>query len=219
MKLLQESEINRMNTWRDTDSAESNKEPEYWLEGVFLQANIENRNHRVYPMEVMEPEVERYKREYVEQKRALGELMHPTNGSPNINLDRVSHLIVDIWREGDYFKARAKILDTPFGKIVKAMIDEGVKLGVSSRALGATVKKNGIDYVVDKSFRLITAGDIVFEPSAQSAFPNALVESVDWEYDSEQKLYVPVENKNLSSAELKELAQLQVREFRKILGV
>ena len=201
------------------------KEPEYFLEGIFLQANIKNRNGRIYPMDVMEPEVERYKKEYVDTNRALGELGHPAN-SPNINLDRVSHQIVDIWRDGDYFKARAKLLDTPFGRIAKALIKEGVQLGVSSRALGSVTKRNGVD-VVGKDFKLITAGDIVFEPSAQTAFPKGIVmEDVDWVYDEAKGEYVPLsestepkeETVEISAKVAKELlADRQLRAFDALL--
>lgn len=175
------------------------KEPEVFLEGIFLQANIKNRNGRIYPMEIMEPEVERYKKEYVETNRALGELGHGTGG-PNIILDRVSHQIVDIWRDGDYFKAKAKLLDTPFGKIAKALVMEGIQLGVSSRALGSVIRRNGTDYV-GKDFKIITAGDIVFEPSAQAAFPKGIVmEDVDWVYDETRGEYVPLHDVPLSEA-------------------
>ena len=201
------------------------KEPEYFLEGIFLQANIKNRNGRIYPMDVMEPEVERYKKEYVDTNRALGELGHPSN-SPNINLDRVSHQIIDIWRDGDYCKARAKLLDTPFGRIAKALIKEGVQLGVSSRALGSVTKRNGVD-VVGKDFKLITAGDIVFEPSAQTAFPKGIVmEDVDWVYDEAKGEYVPLsesaepkeETVEISAKVAKELlADRQLRAFDALL--
>ena len=188
MKFLQEENFdNKVSVI--TEAAEEGKEPEVFLEGIFLQANIKNRNGRIYPMDIMEPEVERYKKEYVDTNRALGELGHPAN-SPNINLDRVSHQIVDIWRDGDYFKARAKLLDTPFGKIAKALVLEGIQLGVSSRALGSVVRRNGTDYV-GKDFKIITAGDIVFEPSAQAAFPKGVVvEDLDWVYDEATGEYV-----------------------------
>lgn len=190
MKFLQE-EIFDNKVSVITEATEEGKDPEVFLEGIFLQANIKNRNGRIYPMDIMEPEVERYKKEYVDTNRALGELGHPFNNSPNINLDRVSHQIVDIWRDGDYFKAKAKLLDTPFGKIAKALVLEGIQLGVSSRALGSVIRRNGTDYV-GKDFKIITAGDIVFEPSAQSAFPKGIVmEDLDWVYDEAKGEYVP----------------------------
>lgn len=171
------------------DEAGKPKEPEYFLEGVFMQANIKNRNGRIYPLEIMKKEVERYNREYVQTNRAFGELEHP-QGSPTINLDRVSHVITKIWQDGDFFKARAKILDTPCGRIVRAMIKEGCQLGVSSRALGSVTVKDGISYVND-DFHIITAGDIVYEPSAQTAFPLGIInEDVEWELDPVTGEYV-----------------------------
>lgn len=178
MKLYSE-DVESLNVLTESVQQE-NDEPEYYLEGVFMQANIKNKNGRIYPMEVMKPEVERYIRECVDQNRAFGELLHPTTCT--INLDRVSHKIIKIWQDGDYFKARAKILDTPCGRIVKAMIKEGCQLGVSSRALGSTTRRDGIDYV-NSDFHIVTAGDIVYEPSAQTAFPRGLMEDVEWEYD------------------------------------
>lgn len=176
-----------------TESVDNEKdhEPEYFLEGVFMQANIKNRNGRIYPLEIMKKEVERYDREYVQTARAFGELEHPSgNNTPTINLDRVSHIITKIWQDGDYFKARAKILDTPCGRIVKAMIKEGCQLGVSSRALGSVTVRNGVNYVND-DFHIITAGDIVYEPSAQVAFPTGIInEDVEWEFNPETGEYV-----------------------------
>jgi len=190
---------------------DENGEKEFYLEGIFLQANKKNRNGRIYPLDIMKREVESYKREYVEAKRSFGELGHPDNQTPNINLERVSHLITDIWQDGDYFKARAKILDTPYGKIVKAMIKEGCQLGVSSRALGSVVTKNGVDYVGD-DFKLVTAGDIVWEPSAQTAFPKAIMESVEWEYDEATKEYVKVDKVDTDV-----LTEAQIKAFAKLL--
>ena len=190
---------------------DENGEKEFYLEGIFLQANKKNRNGRIYPLDIMKREVESYKREYVEAKRSFGELGHPDNQTPNINLERVSHLITDIWQDGDYFKARAKILDTPYGKIVKAMIKEGCQLRVSSRALGSVVTKNGVDYVGD-DFKLVTAGDIVWEPSAQTAFPKAIMESVEWEYDEATKEYVKVDKVDTDV-----LTEAQIKAFAKLL--
>lgn len=200
-----------------TESTDENKEPEYFLEGVFLQANIKNRNGRIYPLDIMKKEVDRYREEYVDKKRAFGELNHPTN--PSINLDRVSHIITDIWQEGDFFKARAKILDTPLGNIVKAMIKEGCQLGVSSRAMGSVTRRNGVDYVGD-DFRLVTAGDIVWEPSAQTAFPKGLMEDVEWEYDEATDSYIQVASINESTepqVDVQALSKLQIEKFEQLL--
>lgn len=190
-----------------------NKQPEYYLEGVFLQANVKNRNGRIYPMEVMKPEVERYIREYVDTGRAYGQLNHPSDPkeTPNINLEKVSHVITKIWQDGDYFKARAKILDTPSGRIVKAMINEHCQLGVSSRALGSVTMKNGVAYV-NNDFRLITAGDIVWEPSAQTAFPQGLIEDVEWMFDPVTQQYVEKQASPFNESNKEQLVETPIEE-------
>lgn len=212
MKLLNEA----AESFEIREEAESGAaEPNYYLEGIFLQANIRNRNGRIYPMSVMKPEVDRYIREYVEQGRALGELGHPlsSGSTPNINLDRVSHKIERVWQDGDYFKARAKILDTPYGKIAKELIKSGCKLGVSSRALGSVTRRNGTDYV-GSDFRLITAGDIVWEPSAQAAFPEGIVEDVDWRFDEESGEWTRIVPEQV---DLVKLAAMQKSDFERFL--
>ena len=150
----------------------------YFIQGVFLQANLQNRNGRVYPIEILEREVHRYNSAYVSQHRALGELGHPDG--PTINLERTSHLIVDLFKEGNNFIGKAKILDTPHGKIVKNLIDEGVKLGVSSRGMGS-LKENsrGVQEVQD-DFYLATAADIVADPSAPAAFVHPITLKPSW---------------------------------------
>ena len=154
----------------------------YFIQGVFLQANLQNRNGRVYPLDILEREVERYNQAYISQHRALGELGHPDG--PTINLDRTSHLIVDLFKEGNNFIGKAKILDTPHGKIVKSLIDEGVKLGVSSRGMGS-LKENsrGVQEVQD-DFYLATAADIVADPSAPSAFVQGIMEGKEWVWNN-----------------------------------
>ncbi len=208
MKLLHE-EVENVAV---SETSNADGEKEFYLEGIFLQANKKNRNGRIYPLDIMKREVESYKREYIDAKRSFGELGHPSDQTPNINLERVSHLITDIWQDGDYFKARAKILDTPYGKIVKAMIKEGCQLGVSSRALGSVVTKNGVDYVGD-DFKLVTAGDIVWEPSAQTAFPKAIMENREWIYDEATQEYIQA---NKSETE-KLLTEMQIKAFEKLL--
>jgi hypothetical protein len=153
------------------------KGKEYFIEGVFLQSNLKNRNGRVYPMEILDKEVKRYNEEYVAKNRAFGELGHPD--SPTINLDRVSHMIKSLRREGDNFIGKAKIMDTPYGKIVKSLIDEGATLGVSSRGMGSLQSKGGISMVQD-DFTLATAADIVADPSAPNAFVEGVMESKEW---------------------------------------
>jgi|TARA_A200000159_G_C7294557_1_gene327250 hypothetical protein len=152
---------------------------EYFIEGVFMQAEIKNRNGRVYPKEVMQKEVKRYNKEFVEQDRAFGELGHPEG--PTINLDKVSHMITKLEEDGNNYVGRAKILSTPNGQIVRNLIDDGAKLGVSSRGLGSLEQKGGAQYVKD-DFQLATAGDIVADPSAPEAFVNGIMEGVEWIY-------------------------------------
>jgi hypothetical protein len=150
----------------------------YFIEGIFLQAELKNRNGRMYPQEMLQREISRYVTEYVDKKRAFGELGHPDG--PTINLDRVSHMIVDLKAEGSNFIGKAKILDTPNGKIVKALIDEGAQLGVSSRGMGS-IRTEGVDIqVVQDDFYLSTAADIVADPSAPDAFVNGIMEGKEW---------------------------------------
>jgi len=152
----------------------------HFIEGVFLQADIKNRNGRVYAMNVLEKEVGRYTESYISKDRALGELGHPEG--PTVNLDRVSHKIVSLQKEGSNFIGKAKILDTPMGKIAKNLIDEGVKLGVSSRGVGSIAERNGAAYVRD-DFMLATAADIVADPSAPDAFVEGIMEGKEWVWD------------------------------------
>ena len=153
------------------------KGKEYFIEGVFLQSNLKNRNGRIYPVEILDNEVKRYNDEYVNKNRAFGELGHPD--SPTINLDRVSHMIKSLRRDGDNFVGKAKIMDTPYGKIVKSLIDEGATLGVSSRGMGSLDRKGDVAYV-GKDFTLATAADIVADPSAPNAFVEGVMESKEW---------------------------------------
>jgi len=148
-----------------------------FIEGVFLQADITNRNGRMYPMSIMEREVAKYNENYVGTGRALGELGHPDG--PSINLDRASHLITSLRREGNNFVGKARLLETPMGKIAKQLLDEGVKLGVSSRGLGSIREQNGVK-VVGEDFMLATAADIVADPSAPDAFVNGIMEGKEW---------------------------------------
>ena len=152
-----------------------------YIEGVFLQSELTNRNGRRYPFEVLNREVERYNEEYVKTKRALGELGHPDG--PTINLDRVSHRITDLRAEGNNFIGKAQILDTPMGKIAKSLLDEGVQLGVSSRGMGSIEKQEGVSVVRD-DFMLTTAADIVADPSAPDAFVNGIMEGKEWVWDN-----------------------------------
>ena len=148
-------------------------EKDYYIEGIFMQSEIKNRNGRIYPKQVIQEEVKRYNKEFVEKKRAFGELGHPEG--PTINLDKVSHMIEKLEEDGNNFVGRAKILSTPNGQIVKNLIDDGAKLGVSSRGLGSLESKGNAQYVKD-DFQLATAGDIVADPSAPEAFVEGIME-------------------------------------------
>ena len=152
-----------------------------YIEGVFLQGEIKNRNGRMYPMSTLSREVGRYCETFVNKGRALGELGHPDG--PTINLDRVSHRIVSLRAEGNNFMGKAQILDTPMGKIAKSLLDEGVQLGVSSRGMGSIEKQEGISVVRD-DFMLTTAADIVADPSAPDAFVNGIMEGKEWVWDN-----------------------------------
>jgi len=154
-----------------------NGKKEYTLKGVFMQGNIKNRNGRVYPIETLKKEVERYDKEYIQKNRAYGELGHPQG--PTINLERVSHMIKDLHPDGNNIMGEAKVLDTPMGTIVKNLMDEGATLGVSSRGMGSLQQKGGVD-TVQSDFQLATAADIVADPSAPEAFVEGVMEGVEW---------------------------------------
>ncbi len=158
-----------------------NGEKEYKIKGIFMQADIKNRNGRIYPMDILKKEVAQYNRNFTEQKRAFGELGHPDG--PTVNLERVSHMITALYPDGKNFIGEAKIMDTPMGKIVKSLMDEGAKLGVSSRGLGSLEQKNGASYVKD-DFYLATAADIVADPSAPNAFVEGIMEGKEWVWDN-----------------------------------
>ena len=153
----------------------------YKIRGVFMQADVKNRNGRVYPMEVLEKEVAKYNKNFVTEKRAFGELGHPDG--PTVNLERVSHMITSLKPDGKNFIGEAKIMDTPMGKIVKNLMDEGAKLGVSSRGMGSLKQKGGANVVSD-DFYLATAGDIVADPSAPKAFVEGIMEGKEWIWDN-----------------------------------
>jgi len=152
-----------------------------YIEGVFLQSELKNRNGRMYPFEVLNREVERYNEEYVQSKRALGELGHPDG--PTINLDRVSHRITSLRAEGNNFIGKAQILDTPMGNIARSLLGEGVQLGVSSRGMGSIQKQEDVNIVAD-DFMLTTAADIVADPSAPDAFVNGIMEGKEWVWEN-----------------------------------
>ena len=153
----------------------------YKIRGIFMQADIKNRNGRVYPMEVLDEEVKNYNKKFVEQNRAFGELGHPEG--PTVNLERVSHMITSLKPDGKNFIGEAKIMDTPMGKIVKNLMDEGAKLGVSSRGMGSLRQKGGANVVSD-DFYLATAADIVADPSAPNAFVEGIMEGKEWVWNN-----------------------------------
>ena len=191
-------------------------EKEYFIEGIFMQSEIKNRNGRVYPKEVMQKEVNRYKKEFVEKKRAFGELGHPEG--PTINLDKVSHLITKLEEDGNNYVGRAKILSTPNGQIVRNLIDDGAKLGVSSRGLGSLEEKGGAQYVKG-DFQLATAGDIVADPSAPEAFVEGIMEGVEWVMENGILKAVQVEQmqKELRSARSSQLEETKLNLWKKFV--
>jgi hypothetical protein len=160
---------------------ETNGKKDYKIRGIFLQSDVKNRNGRVYPREILVREVNRYNKDFVERKRAFGELGHPDG--PTINLERVSHMITKLTSDGKDFIGEAKIMNTPYGKIVKGLIDEGAQMGVSSRGMGSIMNRNGVNYVKD-DFYLATAADIVADPSAPDAFVEGIMESREWTWEN-----------------------------------
>ena len=164
-----------------TEATEDGKGKNYFIEGIIMQGDIKNRNGRMYPSNVLAKEMKRYNEVYVSKNRAYGELGHPAG--PTINLDRVSHMLTELKQDGSNIVGRAKIMETPMGKIVKNLIDEGGLVGISSRGMGSIKQnKNGIMEVQD-DFMLATAGDIVADPSAPDAFVKGVMEGVEWIYD------------------------------------
>jgi hypothetical protein len=163
-----------------TEASDDGKKNLY-IEGIWMQGNLQNRNGRIYPTETLKKETDRYIREFVEKNRAFGELGHPQG--PSINLDRVSHMITNLRQEGNNFVGRAKIMETPMGNIARSIIESGGQLGVSTRGMGSLKDRNGIMEVQD-DFHLATAGDIVADPSAPDAFVNGIMEGVEWVWDN-----------------------------------
>lgn len=199
------------------EAAEGGNGKNYFIEGIFLQTNLKNRNGRMYPKEILQKEVDRYNKEYTAKNRAFGELGHPD--SPTINLDRVSHMIKSLKLEGNNFVGRAKIMDTPYGKIVKSLIDEGAQLGVSSRGMGSLVQKNGMNLVQD-DFMLATAADIVADPSAPDAFVEGIMEGKEWIYNASTKSWMIAEQikSDIQKMTAKQVAANQARMFDTFLN-
>tara|TARA_B100000003_G_C10861306_1_gene343162 strand:+ start:250 stop:894 length:645 start_codon:yes stop_codon:yes gene_type:complete len=190
---------------------------DYKIRGIFLQGDIKNRNGRVYPVSVLSKEVNRYNKEFVEKKRAFGELGHPDG--PTVNLERVSHMITSLKPEGRNFIGEAKIMDTPYGKIVKNLIDEGAQLGVSSRGMGSMKQVNGKN-VINNDFYLATAADIVADPSAPDAFVEGIMEGKEWVWDNGVLKSMEVEKykEEIEKTRRAELAEAKARVFKDFLS-
>jgi len=205
MKLITEviEDINYL-----TEAKESGKKS-YFIEGPFMQGNIKNRNGRVYPTEVLDKEVGRYNKEYIQKNRAYGELGHPTG--PTINLERVSHMITKLERDGDNYIGRAKIMtETPYGAIVKSLMDEGAQLGVSSRGMGSLKQgRNGVAEV-QNDFYLATAADIVADPSAPNAFVNGIMESAEWIFNEQTGSWNQIEVADQMRSQMKKMSAAEV---------
>jgi|TARA_B100001093_G_scaffold37473_1_gene32102 hypothetical protein len=197
-------------------SEEKNGKKSHFIEGVFLQSEIKNKNGRVYPQGVLAREVAKYDENHIQKGRALGELGHPEG--PSINLDRVSHKIESLKESGNNFIGRAKILDTPMGNIAKNLIDEGVRLGVSSRGMGSLKEKDGVNFVAD-DFMLATAADIVADPSAPDAFVDGIMEGKEWVWDNGilKESAVAQIKQEIDQATLINLQERKVSAFSKFL--
>ena len=190
----------------------------YFIEGVFMQANVKNRNGRLYPKAILEKEVKRYEQNYILQKRAFGELGHPEG--PTVNLERVSHMIQELNSDGDNFVGRAKIMDTPYGKIVKNLIDEGARLGVSSRGMGSLKPMGRNCSQVQDDFYLATAADIVADPSAPAAFVNGVMEGKEWIWDNgilDERHIARIE-KQVKITSQKQLDEIQIKVFDQFMS-
>ena len=211
MKLISEEVVNA-----EYIVEENNGKKEYKIRGIFLQSDIKNRNGRIYENDILAKEVNRYDKEFIQKGRAFGELGHPDG--PTVNLERVSHMIKALTPEGKNFIGEAKIMDTPYGKIVKNLIDEGATLGVSSRGMGSLVQKGGANYV-GKDFYLATAADIVADPSAPDAFVEGIMESKEWVWDNGILVEKDIEawKKEIQSAKARALDEAKVKVFSDFL--
>ena len=199
------------------DLEEAEGQPKkYFLEGIFMQADQKNRNGRLYPKSILAKEVKRYSEKYIKSNRAFGELGHPDG--PTVNLDRVSHMITDLKEDGSNFVGRAKVMDTPYGKIVKNLIDEGAKLGVSSRGMGS-LKPNKDAQVVQSDFYLATAADIVADPSAPDAFFEGIMEGKEWIWDNGliREKDINEYKREIVKAPRKNLEKVKIRAFEDFL--
>ena len=194
------------------------KGKEYFIEGIFLQSELKNRNGRMYPESVMDNEVGRYIKESVDKNRAYGELGHPD--TPSINLDRVSHMIVSLRKEGTNYIGKAKILETPMGQIARGLLDGGANLGVSSRALGSLQTNNEGVQIVQDDFMLSTAADIVADPSAPDAFVRGIMESKEWVFVDGKFVEQHIEEakRSIRKASSRNLEEAKIYAFQKFLS-
>ena len=188
-----------------------------FIEGPFLVAETKNRNGRVYPSQTMKKEVDRYNEEYISKNRAFGELGHPD--SPTINLDRVSHLITSLKQEGNHWIGKAKILETPMGKIAKSLMEGGATLGVSSRGMGSLKEMNGVN-VVQPDFYLATAADIVADPSAPGAFVQGIMEGKEWVWDNGKVKEIDINeyHSQIKNAKQRQLDEISLKIFENFLS-
>tara|TARA_R110000824_G_scaffold49838_26_gene139743 strand:+ start:3600 stop:4256 length:657 start_codon:yes stop_codon:yes gene_type:complete len=195
-------------------------EKSHYIKGIFMQAEHKNRNGRVYPINVLDSEVGRYNENYVKKSRAFGELGHPEG--PTINLERVSHMITDLQREGTDFVGKAKIMGTPYGNIVKNLIDEGAKLGVSSRGMGSLKQSAGVGgaHVVQDDYHLATAADIVADPSAPNAFVEGIMEGKEWVWENGvlQEVELARYRKRIDESSRKDREEVKLKAFEDFLS-
>jgi hypothetical protein len=214
MKLIRE-EINDIQYI--VEERKDGKGQDHFITGIFMQAEKQNRNGRIYPMNVLAKEADRYNREYVSKNRAFGELGHPEN--PQINLDRVSHMITKLYADGNNFIGKAKILDTPNGRIVKSLLDGGASLGVSTRGVGSLKPHNGYQQVQD-DYKLATAADVVADPSAPDAFVQGIMEGKEWVFENgrwrEQEYYYA--KKLIKEASKNEIESVALRIFENYIS-
>ena len=212
MKLISEAVEDVEYITEEADNGKKN----YKIRGIFMQADIKNRNGRVYPYEVLEKEVRKYNKNFINEKRAYGELGHPDG--PTVNLERVSHMITKLHPDGKNFMGEAKILGTPMGNIDKNLMDEGAKLGVSSRGMGSLDSKNGANYVRD-DFYLATAADIVADPSAPNAFVEGIMEGKEWVWNNGSlvEAHVAELKKKFDVIQRQRNAKFEALEFAKFL--
>lgn len=218
MKLIRE--LNESEISFISEDCGTSGEKQFFIEGIFMQSNVKNRNGRIYPKPIMESELSRYSRDFVSKKRALGELGHPSG--PKINEDRVSHLITELYMDGSNVNGKAKILNTPHGKIVKEFMKEGVVIGVSSRGIGSVKQTPSGIFEVQNDFRLATI-DIVSDPSGPECFVNGIMENVDWVFDESSNGWKSVEfaketQKAIHENKIELSEEQQYEIFRKFLS-